>query len=354
MKIVAVRSYGKRVPLKKPYTIAYSTFSDVHMAFLEIELSNGMIGIGSGSPAEEVVGESTAQTIINLETDFVHALVGKDIRHFQQIIFDTHVHFAKYPGTIAAIDIALHDAFGKYIGSSIASFYGLKNNGLPTSMTIGIKNVQETLADASEYKDMGFKILKIKTGLDIQEDIERVVKLKERFGNHFLIRVDANQGYDTKQTKQFIDATASLGLELIEQPIKVGKESTMEALTIQERKILCGDESLKNPTAALHFASLQYFGIYNIKLMKCGGLYGAKQIANIAEQAQIDLFWGCNDESIVSITAALHIAYACPNTKYIDLDGSFDLAEDIVNGGFELKEGCMYINDRPGFGFDKI
>jgi L-Ala-D/L-Glu epimerase len=42
---------------------------------------------------------------------------------------------------------------------------------------------------------------------------------------------------------------------------------------------------------------------------------------------------GCNDESIISITAALHMAYACPNTKYIDLDGSFDLMEDLVTGG---------------------
>jgi L-alanine-DL-glutamate epimerase-like enolase superfamily enzyme len=354
MKIVAVRFYGKKVPLKKPYTIAYSTFSDVHMAFLEIELENGMIGIGSGSPAEEVVGETTAQTLVNLETEYVQALKGKDIRHFQQIIFDTHLHFAKYPGTIAAIDIALHDAFCKYLGVSVASFYGIKKNGLPTSMTIGIKDVQGTLEDANEYKDMGFKILKIKTGLDINEDIERVAKLKEKFGNHFIIRVDANQGYTAAQTKQFIDATSNLGLELIEQPIKVGQEKTIEVLSEGERKILCGDESLKNPTAALHFASLQYFGIYNIKLMKCGGVYRARQIATIAEQANIDLFWGCNDESIVSITAALHVAYASPNTKYIDLDGSFDLAEDVVNGGFELRDGCMYINNRPGFGFEKI
>jgi len=354
MKIVAVRSYGKKVPLKKPYTIAYSTFSDVHMAFLEIELENGMIGIGSGSPAEEVVGESTAQTIQNLTSEFVLGLVGKDIRHFQQHIFNTHIHFAKYPGTIAAIDIALHDAFGKFIGVSVASFYGIKHNGLPTSMTIGIKDVQGTLDDAAEYKDLGFKILKIKTGLHIDEDIERVVKLKEKFGTHFLIRVDANQGYDVQQTKKFIEATSSLGLELIEQPIKVGQEKTLDILKDSERKILCGDESLKNPAAALHFAATQSFGIYNIKLMKCGGVYGAKQIATIAEQANIDLFWGCNDESIVSITAALHIAYASPNTKYIDLDGSFDLAEDIVKSGFELQDGCMYINDRPGFGFDKI
>ena len=109
-----------------------------------------------------------------------------------------------------------------------------------------------------------FKILKIKTGLDINEDIERVAKLKEKFGNYFIIRVDANQGYTATQTKQFIDATSNLGLELIEQPIKVGQEKTIEELSEGERKILCGDESLKNPTAALHFAALQYFGIYNI------------------------------------------------------------------------------------------
>jgi L-alanine-DL-glutamate epimerase-like enolase superfamily enzyme len=93
------------------------------------------------------------------------------------------------------------------------------------------------------------------------------------------------------------------------------------------------------------------FGIYNIKLMKCGGLVGALGIANIAYNAAIDLFWGCNDESIISITAALHVAYACPNTKYIDLDGSFDLAEDLVKGGFEIVDGAMQINHAPGFGF---
>jgi len=59
MKIVAVRAYLKKMALKKPYTISYNTFSDVSLAFLEIELANGMIGYGSGSPAEEVVGETT-------------------------------------------------------------------------------------------------------------------------------------------------------------------------------------------------------------------------------------------------------------------------------------------------------
>ena len=354
MKIVSVRSYLKRMALTKPYTIAYNTFSDVRLAFLEVELENGMIGYGSGSPAEDVVGETTEQTLANLQTAFVHQFIGRDIRQFQQIIFESAIHFPHLPGTLAAIDIALHDAFGKFIGCSIAEFYGVKSKALPTSMTIGIKNVQETLDDAAGYRDLGFTVLKIKTGLNLEEDIERVTKLRERFGNHFTIRVDANQGYTIDDLKKFIAATKGQGLELIEQPLPVGKEKELMQLDLSERKLLAADESLKDPEAALKLTTDKPFGIYNIKLMKCGGIMGAREIATIAQHAGADLFWGCNDESIISITAALHIAYASVNTKYIDLDGSFDLAEDLVTGGFELKDGCMHINQLPGFGFNLI
>ena len=355
MKIVAVRAYLKKMALKKPYTIAYNTFTDVALAFLEIELANGMIGYGSGSPAEEVVGETTEQTVANLNTSFVANLVGRDIRHFQQIIFESNLQFPHLPGTLAAIDIALHDAFGKYLGVSIASFYGQKMNALPTSMTIGIKGLDATLEEAKEYAAMGFKVFKVKTGLDLQEDIERIKALYTHFGKDYTIRVDANQGYDLEQLKLFLKATASYPLELIEQPLPVGKEQALLELSSAERKCLTVDEALKDPQAALHLAAGEHaFGIYNIKLMKCGGLLGAKEIAAIAEHAGIDLFWGCNDESIISITAALHIAYACPNTKYIDLDGSFDLMEDLVTGGFKVQDGCLVINNAPGFGFNKI
>jgi L-alanine-DL-glutamate epimerase-like enolase superfamily enzyme len=256
---------------------------------------------------------------------------------------------------LAAIDIALHDAFGKCMGVSVASFYGQKMNALPTSMTIGIEGVVETIQEAKEYAALGFKVFKVKTGMDVQEDIERIAALYAAFGADYTIRVDANQGYDLPKLQQFVKATAAYPLELIEQPLPVGQEAALLALSATERKILTADEALKDPQAALQLAAgEQAFGIYNIKLMKCGGLLGAKEIATIAQHAGIDLFWGCNDESIISITAALHMAYACPNTKYIDLDGSFDLMEDLVTGGFEVKDGCLLINNAPGFGFSKI
>ena len=63
---------------------------------------------------------------------------------------------------------------------------------------------------------------------------------------------------------------------------------------------------------------------------------------------------GCNDESRISITAALHLALATSNTKYLDLDGSLDLARDVVTGGFELKDGMMSLTDQPGLGVKRI
>jgi L-alanine-DL-glutamate epimerase-like enolase superfamily enzyme len=354
MKIVAVNAYIKAMALTKPYTIAYQTFSSVKLAFFEVVLENGMIGVGSGSPAEEVVGETTEMTLLNLQSDFVKNIIGKDIRQFQQIIFEVNKHFYHLPGTQAAIDIALHDAFGKFMGISVLDFYGQKINALATSVTIGIKDEAGTLEEAAAYKAMGFKILKVKTGLAVQQDIERVLSLKSKFKNDFIIRVDANQGYTLSELVEFINATKEHGIELIEQPLKVGKEKELLTLSHLDRKIICVDESLKDATAALGLAAEQTYGIYNIKLMKCGGLLGAKEIATIAQNASIDLFWGCNDESIISITAALQIAYSCPNTKYIDLDGSLDLAEDLVTGGFEINDGFMHVNHKAGFGFDLI
>lgn len=355
MKIVSIRSFIKHMALKKPYTIAYNTYSDVSIVFTEIHLANGIIGIGSASPAEDVVRESPIQTLANLESDFIQQLVGRDIRCFQKIITEVQKHFHHLPGTQAALDIALHDAFGKWAGISVAEFYGIQSGPLKTSVTIGIKNTVETLAEAADYFSQGFNVFKIKTGIDVEEDIERVLLLNEKYGNQVKIRVDANQGYTLSKLTRFIKATEHTGLELIEQPLPVGKETDQLLLDPLKRKKLAADESLHDAKAALALASVNHpFGIYNIKLMKCGGLLGAREIATIAKPAGIALFWGCNDESMISITAALHIAYTCPHTQYLDLDGSFDLAEDLVKGGFEIKNGLLIINKQPGFGFEWI
>jgi L-Ala-D/L-Glu epimerase len=91
-------------------------------------------------------------------------------------------------------------------------------------------------------------------------------------------------------------------------------------------------------------------GIFNIKLMKCGGIWPALRIATVAELAGIELMWGCMDESRIGISAALHAAFASPATRYLDLDGSFDLARDVADGGFVLENGSLRTAPSAGLG----
>jgi L-alanine-DL-glutamate epimerase-like enolase superfamily enzyme len=354
MKIKSIQVWSADLGNTKPYTIAFKTITEVQNVFVEIKLENGLTGIGSGNPSEYVVGETVEQSIEALEEKNLEFLIGRDIRHLNQLTFEVWANFPDNPAARAALDIALYDAFTKFLDVPLVKYLGQKIKKLPTSNTIGIKNVEETLREAEDYIQRGFRVVKLKLGKNLDEDVERVMKLRERFGNTIVIRVDANQGYNVHDTIQFYGRVYDFDIELIEQPLPAKDIADMKGLPIDVREVLAADESLITPVDAIELIKPpKASGIFNIKLMKCGGISQALKIADIALHEEIDLFWGCNDESIVSITAALHTAFACKNTKYIDLDGSFDLSNDIVTGGFILKDGYMYCSEKPGLGVER-
>ncbi len=351
MKIKRIKTWHADLGNTRPYTIAFKTVNEVRNAFVEVQLENGVTGLGAGNPSEYVVGENLQQTIEALNESNLEFLVDRDIREMNQLTWEVWQQFPKNPAARAALDIALYDAFAKYLGVPLVKYLGQKVDSLPTSITIGIKGVEETLAEAEEYRGKGFFVLKIKLGKDLEEDVERLIKVRERYGDYFTIRIDANQGYTAAQTISFYERTRQLNIELIEQPLPAKAVAEMKQLPEEVKNILAADESLITPADALELIKPpRAAGIFNIKLMKCGGISQAQKIADIALHEGIDLFWGCNDESAVSITAALHLAFACANTRYIDLDGSLDLANDVVTGGFILKDGVMYCSDKPGLG----
>ncbi|AXY75445.1 dipeptide epimerase [Paraflavitalea soli] len=351
MKIRSIVASCEDLQLIRPYTIAYKTVTAVENVVVKVELENGIIGLGTANPSKYVVGSDTADTLRALQPELLAPFQGKDIREFYSLLQQVHQLFRQEAGAAAALDIALHDAFTCWLGVPLVSFLGQAAAGLPTSITIGIRNVVDTLAEAREYIDRGFRIIKVKLGHSAEDDVERLVKLREAFGDAIVIRVDANQGYTANELLKFYRKTLSLSLELIEQPMPANAIEEMKQLPPEIKKLVAADESLVSPANAFQLADgPAACGIYNIKLMKCGGIQPAREIATIARHAGIELMWGCNDESIVSISAALHAALASPATRYLDLDGSFDLARDIVSGGFTVKDGYMSLTGQPGLG----
>ena len=355
MKIKSVKIWSEDLKLSRPYTISYETIDSVENVFVHIQLEDGTWGIGAGSPAEFVTGENTLSCINALENHSEELLIDKNINSIDEICESINNRLSSTPAARAALDIALFDAHSKFHNISLIDFFGKCHNGLFTSVTMGIKSIKESADEAKEYVSNGFRFLKIKTGSDVDHDIELMHKVRETVGNSISIRVDANQGYSIEDLNKFVNKTKEKNIELIEQPFPRDHDSNMHKIPESVSDICAADESLHDPEDAIRLTNnKKFFGIFIIKLMKCGGLYPARKIAHIANQNNIDLMWGCMDESIVSISAALHIALSSTKTKYLDLDGSFDLARDIVSGGFMLKEGKLIPTMEPGLGVNYI
>jgi L-alanine-DL-glutamate epimerase-like enolase superfamily enzyme len=350
-KIAEIRVWKENLELTRPYTIATKTIAHVENIFVQVVLDNGITGWGACNPDYEVAGESPDQAFFHLTQLDKDRLIGRDIRHFQLLIDELSAIYHKFPGTLAALDIALHDAFSQFLGLPLAAWLGARKRSMPTSVTIGIMPVAETLELAEVHVRDGFSYLKVKLGSTPDEDLERLVRLREVYANSIHIRVDFNQAYDTQAVLLFHEKTKSLDIELYEQPTPPGQYAEWRTLPARVRKLVAADESLTDSYSAFQLLSpAPACGIFNIKLMKCGGVREALRIADLARRHRVSLMWGCNDESRISIAAALHAAFSCPHTKYIDLDGSFDLARDVVKGGFVVKDGMMRLTNRPGLG----
>jgi L-alanine-DL-glutamate epimerase-like enolase superfamily enzyme len=206
------------------------------------------------------------------------------------------------------------------------------------------------LAEADEYLGRGFRCLKVKIGLELAEDLARLRQLRAHCGPDVRLRIDANQGYRSDDLPALFAAVDALDLEFVEQPLPPSADAELRSLAAGQRARLALDESVQSPADATRLAAPPLAGIFNVKLMKCGGVTPALAIARTAAAHGVALMWGCSDESRIGIAAALHAAFASRATKYLDLDGHLDLAADPAAGGFTIEDGVMRLTGGPGLG----
>ena len=351
MKIRRISTWIEHFELTRPYTIAFRTVDSVRNGIVRIETDDGSVGIGCASPERFVTGETWDACNAALAEPALRWLAGRHVHELSALCRELDERFPDAPAARAAVDIALHDLWAKRLGVPLADALGRAHTALPTSITIGIKDADATVEEAGEYLARGFRVLKVKLGHSLDDDLERLRRLRDFAGEEAAIRVDPNQGYSAGEVSRFVEETARLDIEFLEQPMKADDIDAMRALPDAVKNRLAADETLLDPSDALSLVQPpRACGIFNIKLMKCGGVHAAKHIASIAETAGVELMWGCMDESVVSISAALHAAFSSPATRYIDLDGSLDLARDVADGGFALENGVMRTLDAPGLG----
>jgi L-alanine-DL-glutamate epimerase-like enolase superfamily enzyme len=350
-KIKKLECWDVSMPLIEPYTIAYETITHAPNVLLSIVTDDGYSGYGCAAPDLEVTGESAQGLMHKFNEIALPYLEGKDPHQIARINADLRSMLPDSPSLMAMIDMALYDLMAKKAGLPVYKLLGGYRQSIPTSITIGILPVVETLDKTDEYIRKGFFIIKVKGGSDVEEDIQRIAAIRKKFGKETIIRFDANQGYTVQETIYFVKHTRDQHIEILEQPTHRYDLESLGRVTKELHLPVMADESLLTLQDAFKLARNGWADMVNIKLMKVGGISGAMHINSVAKAAGMEAMIGCMDECELGISAGLHFALARPNVEYADLDGHLDLLDDPTSGCFTLKEGVLYPNDRPGLGW---
>ena len=352
MKIVKVEAYPVKMKLAESYTIAYETVTSTTNVFLVLETNKGIRGFGCAAPDLEVTGETAESVLTDCKDTVERVLRGVDPTRYIYQLDKLKSLLHKSPSALAMVDMALYDIMGKIADLPVYKLLGGFRDRMKTSVTIGILPVKDTVAKARELVAKGFKVLKIKGGKSVDEDIEKMIKARKAIGKRIELRFDANQGYSVYESLKFVEETRDVKIELIEQPTPKGEPDLLGRVTNNVPIPVMADESLMNLRDAFRLARRDLVDTVNIKLMKVGGINEAIQINAVAKAANLEVMVGCMDESALGIAAGLHFALARPNVIYADLDGHFDLIGDPADGAVILKDGVLYPTNKSGLGFE--
>jgi L-alanine-DL-glutamate epimerase-like enolase superfamily enzyme len=351
MRITNVSYERIDLKLAVPYTIAYETIDRASNFILKIETDGTWVGYGCAAPDKAVTGETPDEVELAIKNEITHYLLGKDPFTYALLLLELKEILGKRASSLAMVDLALFDLISKKAEVPLYKFLGGYRNSIPTSITVGILSLEETLKHAKEYVSQGFSILKIKGGRSVAEDIEKMTRLHETFPK-VTWRFDGNQGYTVAESLEFEVKTAAVGIEIFEQPTKIEAEERLGEVTDKTTIPVMADESLKTLADAFRLAQNERVNMVNIKLQKVGGIMVGMHINSVAKSAKLEVMVGCIDECGLGIAAGLHFALSRPNILYADLDGHLELVDDSYKDIFILKQGVLYPTEKYGLGYD--
>jgi L-Ala-D/L-Glu epimerase / N-acetyl-D-glutamate racemase len=352
MKIVNIEAWPVKMRLSEPYQIAYETVEEITNIFLRIETNRTINGYGCAAPDIHVTGE-TPESVLQAYNDIIGpSIKGSDPLRPVMLLERLKPALENRPSALAATDMALLDIMGKVSNLPLWRLLGGYRDRMKTSVTIGILPEKETVEHARNWVSLGFTSLKLKGGLHMESDVERVMKVRETVGDKIELRFDANQGFSLEDSITFVQETRKARLELIEQPTPKGEPDLLGRVTSGVPIPVMADESLMTLRDAFRIARRDLADMVNIKLMKVGGIGEALQINAVAKSAGLEVMVGCMDEAALAISAGLHFALARSNVIYADLDGHMGLLGDPSEGTVILRNGTLFPKEVPGLGFE--
>lgn len=373
MKITGVTVHLLRLPARREHNWASKMSTPIgHHAIVELTTDEGVVGWGE-APAGATWGGAhmryfgeTPETVRHVVTDYLlPAVTGLDPLDIGVVHARMDGAIKGHPYAKAAVDMACYDAAGKGLGVSVSSLLGGRlRDGIELAHSLGIMDLDRCYDEAERAVAEGARTVKCKTGLDPERDVTLVRELRARLGGGIKIRVDANEAYTS--VHQAIEVTLRQeehGLMLCEQPVAGALGLARVAARISSP--VMADESAWTVHDILELHELNAAECFSCYVTKPGGLYRARQQAEVAHQLGMSCDIGGSIETGIGNAANLQLGVSLPNAVLPSVcpvsqpagAGGPSIAgvyylDDLITEPFRFVDGKVLAPEGPGLGIE--
>jgi muconate cycloisomerase len=360
LKITRLETIPINVPLKPEFAIR-SGRGGAHTSspflLVRVHTDEGFIGAGEASCTPRWSGEDQVTGAHLIHSYLEPLLVGENPLEVERLTESFRLAFAGNYFTKAAVEMALWDIAGKAAGKPVWQLLGGKvRETVPTKWSVSGVEPAKAAEIARWAVGQGFKVMKVKVGIEPEADLARVKTVREAIGPEVKLGVDANGGWSPEQAADVIKRIREHGIYFVEQPLPPEDITLMADFRQTIGLPVIADESVYTLQDAKVLALLRAADVFSVYVGKAGGIGPARKIANFAAGAGLRCTIGSNLELGVGSAAMVHLGLA---TKGIaaeefpcDIIGPFYYEDDIVREPLPISGGQASANERPGLGLE--
>lgn len=355
MKIREVEAIPVEVPRSPATRVAssYAALPSAKFVLVVVRTDDGIEGIGEASPEFQWTGEDEKTCFSSIGSYLAPALLGRDPLRIQDNLDAMDKILAYNPYAKSSIEMALWDIAGKVAGLSLAEIWGGRVRDA-IAVKFVVSGTPERAADlAVQLVESGFRYIKIKTGLGVQSDIERVSAVRAALPDHIPIGVDSNMGWSLQEAYRVLPALEEMGVSFIEQPFNRHPIEALVEYRSRSKIPIVAHESLFTLNDALELLTRRAVDIWAITPGTHAGYLPTREILSLARAGGIPCLLGSTLELGVNSAFMAQIGLSAPSidgTVPSDLIGPFYHERDIINERFELINGGIVPPSGAGLG----
>lgn len=345
------------IPTVRPHKLSFGAIQRQSPVIVQVHLRGGAAGFGEaatiGGPSWN---EESPESILHaIEQHLAPALLGQDGSRFEALLARMDLACKGNAFAKSAVEMAVIDAVARTHGLPAWQLLGGKlHERLPLAWTLASGDIERDLAEAFERLDKRANaFFKLKIGARAPaQDVAHVCRIARELQGRARLTVDVNQAWDGHTARLHLPALVEAGVDLIEQPVARWNLPALKALSAQlARGMVMADESVCTPHDAMALAREGACHVFSLKVAKHGGLLRTRQVAAIAQAADVGWYGGTMLETSIGSAASAHVFSTLGGAHHgCELFGPQLLVEDVVAAPLPRADGHLLLPDGPGFG----